>query len=65
MALSSADLPTMYMLLRNSLSGDVSVRKPAETALLESENRPGFCSCLLVVFLTIFLCICFCFCLFV
>ncbi|KAL9688188.1 hypothetical protein QQ045_032605 [Rhodiola kirilowii] len=47
MALSSADLPTMYMLLRNSLSGDVSLRKPAESALLESENRPGFCSCLL------------------
>uniref|UniRef100_A0A7N0T6K4 Importin N-terminal domain-containing protein n=1 Tax=Kalanchoe fedtschenkoi TaxID=63787 RepID=A0A7N0T6K4_KALFE len=49
MALSSADLPTMYMLLGNSLSGDVSVRKPAETALLESENRPGFCSCLLEI----------------
>ncbi|CAI9097268.1 OLC1v1033653C1 [Oldenlandia corymbosa var. corymbosa] len=49
MALSAADLPTMYNLLANSLSGDESVRKPAETALAQSENRPGFCSCLMEV----------------
>lgn len=48
MALSASDLPTMYSLLANSLSGDESVRKPAESALSQSESRPGFCSCLMV-----------------
>lgn len=49
MALSASDLPAMYQLLANSLSGDVSVRKPAEVALSQSESRPGFCSCLMEV----------------
>ncbi|KAL9230690.1 hypothetical protein vseg_006007 [Gypsophila vaccaria] len=49
MALSASDLPAMYQLLSNSLSADIAVRKPAETALSQSENRPGFCSCLLEV----------------
>ncbi|KAJ4970515.1 hypothetical protein NE237_003614 [Protea cynaroides] len=49
MALSASDVPTMYTLLANSLSGDESLRKPAETALSQSEGRPGFCSCLVEV----------------
>ncbi|XP_009768023.1 uncharacterized protein LOC107807441 [Nicotiana tabacum] len=49
MALSASDLPAMYSLLTNSLSGEQNVRKPAETALAQSENRPGFCSCLMEV----------------
>ncbi|XP_049390364.1 uncharacterized protein LOC125854822 [Solanum stenotomum] len=49
MALSASDLPAMYSLLTNSLSGEQSVRKPAEAALAQSENRPGFCSCLVEV----------------
>ncbi|MCD7447548.1 hypothetical protein HAX54_031577 [Datura stramonium] len=49
MALSASDLPAMYSLLTNSLSGEQSVRKPAETALAQSENRSGFCSCLMEV----------------
>lgn len=49
MALSAADLPTMYTLLANSLSGDQNLRKPAEAALSQSETRPGFCSCLMEV----------------
>lgn len=49
MALSASDLPAMYSLLTNSLSSEQSVRKPAETALAQSENRPGFCSCLMEV----------------
>lgn len=48
MALSASDLPAMYTLLTNSLSGDENLRKPAEAALSQSENRPGFCSCLMV-----------------
>lgn len=49
MALSASDLPAMYSLLANSMSGDESVRKPAESALSQSESRPGFCSCLMVL----------------
>ncbi|XP_074350982.1 uncharacterized protein LOC141690197 isoform X2 [Apium graveolens] len=49
MALTQADLPVMYTLLSNSLSGDDSLRKPAEAALSHNENRPGFCFCLLEV----------------
>ncbi|CAN4115888.1 unnamed protein product [Withania somnifera] len=49
MALSASDLPAMYSLLTNSLSGEQRVRKPAETSLAQSENRPGFCSCLMEV----------------
>ncbi|KAM5552603.1 hypothetical protein ABKV19_025032 [Rosa sericea] len=49
MALSASDLPAMFSLLTNSLSGDESVRKPAEAALSQSEARPGFCSCLMEV----------------
>ncbi|KAF9597980.1 hypothetical protein IFM89_023465 [Coptis chinensis] len=49
MALTSSDLPAMYSLLKNSLSGDQTLRKPAEAALSQSENRPGFCSCLMEV----------------
>lgn len=49
MALSASDLPAIYSLLTNSMSGDERVRKPAETALGQSENRPGFCSCLMVL----------------
>ncbi|KAM1351605.1 hypothetical protein COP2_032275 [Malus domestica] len=49
MALSASDLPAMYSLLANSLSGDENVRKPAELALSQSEARPGFCSCLMEV----------------
>ncbi|KAG2272544.1 hypothetical protein Bca52824_067099 [Brassica carinata] len=39
----------MYSLLANSMSGDESVRRPAEAALAQSESRPGFCSCLMEV----------------
>ncbi|KAH9621209.1 hypothetical protein KSS87_012713 [Heliosperma pusillum] len=49
MALSASDLPAMYQLLANSLSPDINVRKPAEEALSHSENRSGFCSCLMEV----------------
>ncbi|TYI33363.1 hypothetical protein ES332_A04G127800v1 [Gossypium tomentosum] len=49
MALSAADLPALYTLLVNSMTQDESVRKPAEAALSQSENRPGFCSCLMEV----------------
>ncbi|XP_022887455.1 importin-11-like [Olea europaea var. sylvestris] len=49
MALSASDLPTMYTLLANSLSGDQTVREPAEDSLAQSESRPGFCSCLMEV----------------
>ncbi|KAL0375364.1 UNVERIFIED_CONTAM: hypothetical protein Sradi_3452100 [Sesamum radiatum] len=49
MALSVSDLPTIYTLLANSLSGDINVRKPAEDALAQFESRPGFCSCLMVL----------------
>ncbi|XP_059427930.1 uncharacterized protein LOC132161765 [Corylus avellana] len=49
MALSASDLPAMYSFLANSMSGDESVRKPAETALSQSESRPGFCSCLMEI----------------
>ncbi|CAA2966782.1 importin-11 isoform X1 [Olea europaea subsp. europaea] len=49
MALSSSDLPAMYTLLANSLSGDQTVRKPAEDSLAQFESRPGFCSCLMEV----------------
>lgn len=48
MALSASDLQTVYSLLVNSLSADEAVRKPAEATLAQCENRPGFCSCLLV-----------------
>ncbi|RVW83990.1 hypothetical protein CK203_047348 [Vitis vinifera] len=53
MALSASDLPAMYSLLTNSLSADESVRKPAEAALSQSESRPGFCSCLMVMSLVV------------
>ncbi|XP_071722890.1 uncharacterized protein [Rutidosis leptorrhynchoides] len=49
MVLSVSDLPAMYTLLSNSLSGDESVRKPAESTLSQSESLPGFCSCLMEV----------------
>ncbi|GFY83795.1 ARM repeat superfamily protein [Actinidia rufa] len=49
MALSASDLLAMYALLGNSLSGDESLRKPAEAALAQSETMPGFCSCLMEV----------------
>ncbi|KAJ3682843.1 hypothetical protein LUZ60_013070 [Juncus effusus] len=49
MALSAADVQAMYSLLLNSLSPDESTRKPAESALSQCENRPGFCSCLLEI----------------
>ncbi|GMH26512.1 hypothetical protein Nepgr_028355 [Nepenthes gracilis] len=49
MALSASDLPTIFQLLANSLSGDESIRKPAEAALSQFESRPGFCSCLMEV----------------
>ncbi|KAM7467952.1 hypothetical protein LguiB_015514 [Lonicera macranthoides] len=49
MALSVSDLPAMYTLLANSLSGDESLRKPAESTLSQSESLPGFCSCLMEV----------------
>ncbi|GAB2273807.1 hypothetical protein Dimus_008582 [Dionaea muscipula] len=49
MALSASDLPVIYQLLTNSLSGDETVRKPAEAALSQSEARPGLCSCLMEV----------------
>lgn len=48
MALSASDVQTVYSLLSNSLCPDESLRKPAEAALAQCENRPGFCSCLLV-----------------
>uniref|UniRef100_A0A2P2M4B4 Uncharacterized protein MANES_09G106500 n=1 Tax=Rhizophora mucronata TaxID=61149 RepID=A0A2P2M4B4_RHIMU len=49
MALSASDLPAIYSLLTNSMSGDERVRKPAETALSQLESRPGFCFCLMEV----------------
>ncbi|KAG7576545.1 Importin-beta N-terminal domain [Arabidopsis thaliana x Arabidopsis arenosa] len=49
MAFSASDLPAMYTLLANSMSGDETVRRPAEAALSQSESRPGFCSCLMEV----------------
>lgn len=52
MALSVSDLPTIYTLLANSLSGDENLRKPAEAALAQSESRPGFCSCLMEVIIS-------------
>ncbi|KAK4745927.1 hypothetical protein SAY87_012239 [Trapa incisa] len=52
MALSASDLPAIYGLLTNSMNGDERVRKPAETALSQSESRPGFCSCLMEVIIS-------------
>ncbi|XP_038702472.1 importin-11-like isoform X3 [Tripterygium wilfordii] len=49
MALSASDLNAIYSLLTNSMSGDESVRKPAEAALSQFESRQGFCSCLMEV----------------
>ncbi|PKA62700.1 Exportin-2 [Apostasia shenzhenica] len=49
MALSAADVQTVYSLLSNSLSPDESVRRPAESALAQCESRTGFCSCLLEI----------------
>ncbi|KAI4356029.1 hypothetical protein L6164_000082 [Bauhinia variegata] len=49
MAVSASDLQAIYSLLINSMSSDQQVRKPAEDTLLQSESRPGFCSCLLEV----------------
>lgn len=49
MALSASDLPVIYSLLTNSMSGDENVRKPAEAALAQCEARPGFCSCLMEI----------------
>ncbi|KAM3372336.1 hypothetical protein ACQJBY_019302 [Aegilops geniculata] len=49
MALSAGDVPTMYAVLANSLSGDEATRHPAESALAQCEPRPGFCSCLLEI----------------
>lgn len=49
MALSVSDLPAIYTLLTNSLSGDINIRKPAEDALAQFESRTGFCSCLMEV----------------
>lgn len=49
MALSTADLPTLYTLLTNALSPDENLRKPAEATLSACESRPGFCSCLLEI----------------
>ncbi|XP_039173554.1 importin beta SMX1-like [Eucalyptus grandis] len=49
MALSASDLPAVYALPANSMSGDERVRKPAEAALGEFKSRPGFCSCLMEV----------------
>ncbi|CAM6098378.1 unnamed protein product [Calypogeia fissa] len=47
MALTTADLPTVFSLLQNALNQDQSIQKPAEATLAACENRPGFCSCLL------------------
>ncbi|XP_062103830.1 uncharacterized protein LOC133814947 [Humulus lupulus] len=47
MTLSKSDLPAIYSFLTNSLSGDESVRKPAEEALAQCEARLGFCSYLM------------------
>eukprot|EP00252_Welwitschia_mirabilis_P000625 TRINITY_DN10617_c0_g1_i3.p1 TRINITY_DN10617_c0_g1~~TRINITY_DN10617_c0_g1_i3.p1 ORF type:complete len:176 (-),score=17.81 TRINITY_DN10617_c0_g1_i3:7-534(-) len=52
MALSTADLQTIYNLLINAMSAEESVRKPAEAALLTYESRPGFCSCLVEIIST-------------
>lgn len=49
MALSASDLQTVYSFLTNSLSSDGTQRQPAESALSQCENRPGFCSCLLEI----------------
>ncbi|KAG4940904.1 hypothetical protein JHK87_044775 [Glycine soja] len=53
MALSASDVAAMYSLLSNSMSTDHRLRGPAEDALAQSESRPGFCSCLLVTFLSL------------
>ncbi|XP_008792739.1 importin-11 isoform X2 [Phoenix dactylifera] len=49
MALSASDVQTVYSLLSNALCSDENLRKPAEAALAQCENRPGFCSCLLEI----------------
>lgn len=49
MAVSASDVEAMYSLLANSMIADHSLRGPAEEALAQSESRPGFCSCLLVL----------------
>lgn len=58
MALSVSDLAAIYSLLANSMSQDESIRKPAESALAQSESRPGFCSCLMVNFVAFFCTMC-------
>ena len=45
---SSEDLARVYTLLQDALRQDEATRKPAEATLAACENRPGFCSCLLV-----------------
>ncbi|XP_028549715.1 importin-11 isoform X2 [Dendrobium catenatum] len=49
MALSASDVETVYSLLSDAFSPDLSVRRPAESALAQCERRPGFCSCLLEI----------------
>ncbi|KVH87649.1 Armadillo-like helical [Cynara cardunculus var. scolymus] len=49
MELSVSNLLAIYTLLSNSLSGDEALRKPAESTLAQSENLPGFSSCLMEV----------------
>eukprot|EP00249_Psilotum_nudum_P007668 c20733_g1_i1 orf=1506-4013(-) len=51
-AVSSADVHTVYNLLQSALSQDEAVRKPAELMLASCENRPGFCSCLVEIIAT-------------
>lgn len=49
MALSSADVPTIYSYLQNALLQDETIRKGAELSLEANASRPGFCSCLLEI----------------
>ncbi|GBG87101.1 hypothetical protein CBR_g44557 [Chara braunii] len=49
MALTPADIQSVYSLLQNAVSQEEKQRKPSEAALSSWENRPGFCSCLMEI----------------
>eukprot|EP00741_Cyanophora_paradoxa_P012574 tig00020614_g12150.t1 len=48
-ALTPENIPALYQLLQQALSPQENVRKPAEASLAQSEQLPGFSSCLLEI----------------
>jgi hypothetical protein len=46
--LGQADVVTVLNCLQGALDQNPDVQRQAEATLISFENRPGFCSCLLV-----------------